>query len=116
MGSGLSKNSFDNITFVEPCGYLDCLFYQKSGNCIVTDSGGIQKEAYALNRRCLTVRFETEWIKTLQGGCNTLVGDDLNTLTVELSRTSEPVFGSPYGDGTSAQKMAQAAAELLTTV
>jgi UDP-GlcNAc3NAcA epimerase len=111
--AGVTAAQFPNIDFVEPVGYLDCLAYQAHSRAVITDSGGIQKEAYALKRRCLTVRYETEWMETLEGGCNTLVGHNPDKIPALIADSKPLVFGAPYGTGDSAARMAQIAAEFL---
>ncbi|MBS2034796.1 UDP-N-acetylglucosamine 2-epimerase (non-hydrolyzing) [bacterium] len=110
---GLSTENFPKIAFIEPVGYQDCLAYQKFSECVITDSGGIQKEAYLLEKRCITMRTETEWLETLENGCNTLVGDDLRKVPEILQHGQPPRFGTPYGVGDSAQRMAQITFEYL---
>ena len=102
--NNLDFSAFGNIDFIEPVGYIDSLYYQKFADCVITDSGGIQKEAYWLSTKCLTVRSETEWTETLVGNWNTLVFDNLEQIVTESAVVPDNNSYDPtlYGNGRSA--------------
>jgi UDP-GlcNAc3NAcA epimerase len=98
---------YKNILFVDPVGYKDCLSYQAFSDCVITDSGGIQKEAYMLCKQCITIRKETEWIETLEGGCNTLVFDQLETISEIFNNRNSLTFGDIYGNGNASEEIVE---------
>lgn len=96
-----------NVKFCEPLSYSETVVLEKNARVIITDSGGIQREAYILGTPCVTVRDETEWIETLAGAWNVLVGNSPDRLIAAALRERprgrpEPLFGS----GSSAQGIA----------
>ncbi|MGW0661404.1 UDP-N-acetyl glucosamine 2-epimerase [Streptodolium elevatio] len=78
---------------------------------VVTDSGGLQKEVFLLRRPCTTLRTETEWPETLDGGWNRLCPDPAGLADTVLRDTPVPVTGHPYGDGHAAEKVVAALAD-----
>jgi UDP-GlcNAc3NAcA epimerase len=92
-------SSFKNITIIEPLSYFDFIKLQLESVCIITDSGGIQKEAYWLKKQCITIRSETEWIETLENGWNTLVYDDFTIIPKILKSTPGNYIDNIYGSG-----------------
>lgn len=101
----MQLNAYENITFIPPQGYLENLTYLCNTECLITDSGGMQKEAYFVGKPCITVRSETEWIETLEHGCNTLVWENLNEIAEVLERPYGPFIEGIYGKGTAAEFM-----------
>lgn len=88
----------DNILLSEPIGYLDFIKLESCSMKIITDSGGIQKEAYILKKPCITIRPETEWVETVKEGWNVLVDVDsddfVNTIeTFNPSQEQSDLFG-----------------------
>lgn len=96
-----------NIKFQEPASYFDLIRLQLESICIITDSGGVQKEAYMLERKCITLRSETEWIETLENGWNTLVYEDLDSIFNVLKSIPNIYKNNLYGDGQASLKMAE---------
>jgi UDP-N-acetylglucosamine 2-epimerase len=92
------------VTLLEPVGYLDMVRLESSARLIVTDSGGVQKEAFWLGVPCVTVRDETEWTETVESGWNVLAGTDTQAIIDAVRRFAVPATRSPlYGEGRSSQ-------------
>jgi len=102
-----------NVRTLEPVGYLDMLALQAQAACVLTDSGGMQKEAYYLGVPCVTLRDETEWVETVAAGWNTLAGTDPDRILTAVRERMRD--GSPppiYGDGTTARRIAMILSDL----
>ena len=99
----------DHVRLLEPLGYLDFSALVSQARVILTDSGGLQKEAYWYGVPCVTLRPSTEWTATVEAGANVLVDDDPDRL-VEAVRTAAMPAERPqlYGDGHSAERIAAA--------
>jgi len=101
-----------SLHLIEPVGFCDMLALEARARLIVTDSGGVQKEAYLQGVPCLTMRENTEWTETVETGWNRLVGDDADRLLHEAQRildegppTTRPAL---YGDGTAGERILDA--------
>ena len=77
---GLLRQDYKNVIFIDPQGYFENLGFLYHSDGLITDSGGMQKEAYWLMKRCVTIRMETEWVETLNHNWNQLLFEDLNLL------------------------------------
>jgi UDP-GlcNAc3NAcA epimerase len=95
-----------SVSMVAPLGYLEMLALESEAEVIVTDSGGVQKEAYFAGTPCVTVRDATEWPETVQAGWNRLVGVSPTDIS-EAVRSFRPTGSRPpkFGDGHAAEKI-----------
>ena len=95
-----------NVWVVEPVGYLDMLRLEQQAWAILTDSGGVQKEAYFFSVPCITLREETEWVETVRLGWNRLVGADRDKIVAAVRDVRIPDEHPPlFGDGHAAEKI-----------
>ncbi|WP_272698908.1 non-hydrolyzing UDP-N-acetylglucosamine 2-epimerase [Desulfovibrio sp. Fe33] len=102
----------DGVRVAPPLPYLAMVRLQAEAMGVVTDSGGMQKEAFFLGRPCLTLRGETEWPETVELGANTLAGADREAMAGWLESLARgeravPVDARPYGDGRAAERMVE---------
>jgi UDP-GlcNAc3NAcA epimerase len=98
-----------NVTLVEPLGYLDMAALASQARVIVTDSGGLQKEAYWYGVPCVTARPSTEWVDTVEVGANVLVDDDPERLAAAVAAAKLPDdLPELYGDGHASERVAAA--------
>jgi UDP-GlcNAc3NAcA epimerase len=93
------------LVLTPPLGYLDFLQLARHARAILTDSGGVQKEAYLLGVPCLTMRDTTEWTETVEAGWNVLVDLDPDASLAALERTPPPERPELYGGGRAAQRV-----------
>lgn len=96
----------ENVVLVPPLGYLDTIALAAEATAVVTDSGGLQKEAYLLETPCVTLRENTEWVETVEAGWNVLTGADSTAIAGAVAApprgASHPAV---YGDGQSAARI-----------
>lgn len=96
------------LTIVEPLPFLDMVALEQAAKVILTDSGGVQKEAFFYRVPCITMRDETEWVETVELGWNRLVGAERVRILeayAALAAGSADVSGVPYGDGRAAARI-----------
>jgi UDP-N-acetylglucosamine 2-epimerase (non-hydrolysing)/UDP-GlcNAc3NAcA epimerase len=97
------------LELVRPLGYLDFLTLVRNAHAVLTDSGGVQKEAYLLGTPCVTLRNSTEWVETLGTGWNVLTDLDADAV-LEALRRPRPTGQRPelYGGGLAGERIADA--------
>lgn len=102
--SGIKLKDYRNILQVPPASYFENLAWLTSASGLITDSGGMQKEAYWLKKVCVTLRGETEWAETLDEGWNTLVNVKFDSIQSILEKTPAR-HKELYGDGHAAKRI-----------
>lgn len=99
-----------NVTVIEPVGYLEMLWLLKNCSLVVTDSGGVQKEAFFFNKPCVTMRDQTEWVELIEEGVNMLAGADTQTIIdLTIKMLGKEILDSKnlYGGGNASIKIVE---------
>ena len=105
-----SQNLKLDVKVIDPVGYFDMLALLENCSLVMTDSGGLQKEAYFFNKYCITLRDQTEWIELIKAGANSIVGANKSKIlsAYHANKNSKLVEGKPlYGDGNAAELIAK---------
>ncbi|PSP94163.1 UDP-N-acetylglucosamine 2-epimerase (non-hydrolyzing) [Halobacteriales archaeon QS_4_62_28] len=98
----------EGLECTDPVGYLDFVRLLDGAQRVVTDSGGVQKEAFFLETPCVTLREETEWTETVQHGWNALVGAGTERILDAIAAPFDaPAHPQPYGDGSAAERIVE---------
>lgn len=105
------KHDFPNLYLIDPVGYLEMVWMLQNCSMVMTDSGGLQKEAYFFQKMCLTMRDETEWVELVEHGFNLLCGADeariVNSYKAVIDLKKD--FSTKlYGDGEASKKIIEA--------
>jgi UDP-GlcNAc3NAcA epimerase len=104
----------DHVRLIEPLSYLELASLASQARVVVTDSGGLQKEAYWYGVPCVTIRPSTEWVDTVAVGANVLVDADAEALAAAVATASMPPNRPVlYGDGHASERIAQVLADTI---
>lgn len=97
------------VEICEPLSYLSMLGHLDRCRFVVTDSGGVQKEAFFYSKKCITVRDETEWVELVACGANRVVGSDFRAICEAMNWAAEPLHDPPrlYGDGSAGDQIVE---------
>ena len=96
----------NHVTLIDPVGYLEMLKYEETCTAVLTDSGGVQKEAFFFQKPCITMRDSTEWVELVASGWNTLAGADAEKIVSAIRNMHLPKdHPNLYGDGHTAEKI-----------
>jgi UDP-N-acetylglucosamine 2-epimerase (non-hydrolysing)/UDP-GlcNAc3NAcA epimerase len=101
-------DALDGVILAPPLGYLEFMGLLVRARAVLTDSGGVQKEAYLAGVPCITMRSTTEWRETVEAGWNVLVDLDVDAARAALDRTMPAQRPPLYGDGRAGERVVDA--------
>ena len=84
-----NRINIDDILFIDPVGYLEMNYLLQNCQMVLTDSGGLQKEAFFFKKPCITLRNETEWVELVENRYNVLIGDDLSNIAYYINQKED---------------------------
>lgn len=99
-----------NVILLEPVGYLEMIWLLKHCDLVLSDSGGVQKEAFFFRKPCVTMRDQTEWVELIENGVNVLAGADTEKIIHLTQVMLGKIITDPhqlYGGGGASQKIAE---------
>ena len=109
--AAIAKAGLDlKVQVIDPVGYLEMVALLRRCALVITDSGGVQKEAFFFGKACVTMRDQTEWVELVEVGANTLVGADAAAIQAAVGANLGRLVtdeGQLYGGGMAAQRVAQ---------
>ena len=113
----LQSNRSSKLVWIDPLSYFDMVLLESSAQVILTDSGGVQKEAYWLRVPCVTLREETEWVETVESGWNRLVGTDTGRIVnaVQVTKAAYPTPW-PWAHGEASKNAASIITQATTAI
>ena len=97
-----------DVILIDPVGYFDMIELLKNCEFVMTDSGGLQKEAFFFGKKCITMRDETEWVELVTGGYNTIVGADSQRIIEAYQKLNDTVLDFSvdlYGNGNASKNI-----------
>jgi UDP-GlcNAc3NAcA epimerase len=94
----------EGVALTDPLGYVEFSALLRGARAVLTDSGGVQKEAYLAGVPCITLRSTTEWVETVAGGWNVLADLDVDRVLTSLERPIPQNRPQLYGDGKAAER------------
>ncbi len=103
----LAKDNYPNIEFIAPVSFFETVKYVNSVKCVITDSGGVQRESYIMGKQCISILPSTPWIETLEGNWNQLVFNNLDQLQSKINSPADQSLykAEQFGDGQVARKI-----------
>ena len=113
LGDGLADQT-GSVIVTDPVPYLDMLTLEDNASLILTDSGGVQKEAYFFGVPCVTLRDETEWVELVETGWNQVVGAETERILAAVALARPGRAGQLYGDGNASGRIVSLLAERPT--